>query len=806
MVKIINAFYLDGAKKIYLSICFSDSDHPFMLENGDPFDLRPFDAPTDSRNNFYSSIVRNVPIRVEGRKDSNNGDSSTNGVGGRASDPLSLSARKSPPPPPQRRHFYRSSPYLSSSSLSNNLTATSSEDEKLSDRIGVDDVAPVKFTNNDQKTKFFSTYDSPSSVRTTTHSPSLGGLKSNNFDPIYSRTTNYAGIKSILTDDERRSKDNGQQQQHVRFADTSSASSPIRLMTTLNNSVGSDNGTSSDRSSSLSDSTASGRLSNASGGGNDSYDVPSSLRVTVNPPSSSTTAMTMTTTTTNGTAGGGKTSTLYNLTSNLFNNAVGETLYDSPKNNSPAIVTSMYVTNDVTPSKINTISHSTNVKNATAVDLNGVGGLYDVLSRNRPTAASTNGKNGGGVVDFDRVSVSSADSDYQELKNGSPSTYTSSNAALQRLLSVQQNLHVTTSKLNNFVSKNWRSKEFLESHLYDIRLTCRHVVSTLKDYIDFCSGCFVNLTHNRNVDGSLVKKFAHFLRPLRQSLTYLSQLQQSLESSGWMVSKFVRDSSGGNDNLDQFVAVSKQIPEDSRPVSTFVKSNAAAMFDAAVVVVVDNGAKRNNVPTTLNGDGVLQEDELMDNSSADEKGSLFDDYDFVDGPTSSTTKTNQNGITNGHHNHVTNVGSISTNDAVPSSSSSSLQTEDKQILTFYCPQIDSHMECLSNAIDDFLAAVERNEPPKVFVGHSRFVILAAHKLVYIGDSLSHCLKNRDVADKMKDSSDRLCDVLKYCVTATKQASLQYPAVASVQAMVDSMVNVSHVAHELKLFVRQAASM
>lgn len=41
-----------------------------------------------------------------------------------------------------------------------------------------------------------------------------------------------------------------------------------------------------------------------------------------------------------------------------------------------------------------------------------------------------------------------------------------------------------------------------------------------------------------------------------------------------------------------------------------------------------------------------------------------------------------------------------------------------------------------SAVDAFFTAVATNQPPKIFVAHSKFVILSAHKLVFIGDTLS----------------------------------------------------------------------
>jgi hypothetical protein len=131
---------------------------------------------------------------------------------------------------------------------------------------------------------------------------------------------------------------------------------------------------------------------------------------------------------------------------------------------------------------------------------------------------------------------------------------------------------------------------------------------------------------------------------------------------------------------------------------------------------------------------------------------------------------------------------------------------DKQLLLFYCTQIATHTNVLNGAIDSFLNCIECNQPPKVFVAHSKFVVLNAHKMVYIGDTLHRNIMHTEIRNKIMHSANYLCETLKQTVVATKTAALQHPSVVAVQDMVDRVVDVSHAAHEVKIVITQAASL
>ncbi|KAK7114727.1 breast cancer anti-estrogen resistance protein 1-like isoform X2 [Littorina saxatilis] len=136
----------------------------------------------------------------------------------------------------------------------------------------------------------------------------------------------------------------------------------------------------------------------------------------------------------------------------------------------------------------------------------------------------------------------------------------------------------------------------------------------------------------------------------------------------------------------------------------------------------------------------------------------------------------------------------------------SLDPSDKQVLYYYSGQLETNATLLTNAIDAFFNCIENNEPPKVFISNSKFVIVTAHKLVYISDALHRSLMNCEVRNKVMLCANHVCECLKVSVAATKTAALQWPSVPAVQEMVDRVVDVSHAAHELKLVITQASAL
>lgn len=79
----------------------------------------------------------------------------------------------------------------------------------------------------------------------------------------------------------------------------------------------------------------------------------------------------------------------------------------------------------------------------------------------------------------------------------------------------------------------------------------------------------------------------------------------------------------------------------------------------------------------------------------------------------------------------------------------SLSLEDSELLSFYSSQSLAHLSCLADAIDVLFSSVQGNQPPRIFVARGKSLIVTAHKLVFIGDTLSRLLSSADLRAKVR---------------------------------------------------------
>ena len=127
---------------------------------------------------------------------------------------------------------------------------------------------------------------------------------------------------------------------------------------------------------------------------------------------------------------------------------------------------------------------------------------------------------------------------------------------------------------------------------------------------------------------------------------------------------------------------------------------------------------------------------------------------------------------------------------------------DRELLEFYKYEIDAQLFVLSEAVKGFFAVIDKNESPKVFVSSSKFIVLSAHKFVYIGDTLSKRIKHGDLRSEVAAVTNKLSNCIKSLVTATKSAALQYPASNAMREMGEAVVVVNNVAVEVYQIVKK----
>ncbi|XP_041842626.1 embryonal Fyn-associated substrate isoform X2 [Melanotaenia boesemani] len=132
------------------------------------------------------------------------------------------------------------------------------------------------------------------------------------------------------------------------------------------------------------------------------------------------------------------------------------------------------------------------------------------------------------------------------------------------------------------------------------------------------------------------------------------------------------------------------------------------------------------------------------------------------------------------------------------------EPRDSELLSFYSSQSLAHLSCLAESIEVLFSSVQGNQPPRIFVARGKSLIVTAHKLVFIGDTLSRLLTSADLRAKITTSGGRLCQALKAVVVATKGAAQNYPSVTANQEMIDRVAELSQQAAGFSTLLQRLA--
>ncbi|KAG8596145.1 hypothetical protein GDO81_001751 [Engystomops pustulosus] len=130
--------------------------------------------------------------------------------------------------------------------------------------------------------------------------------------------------------------------------------------------------------------------------------------------------------------------------------------------------------------------------------------------------------------------------------------------------------------------------------------------------------------------------------------------------------------------------------------------------------------------------------------------------------------------------------------------------EDCHLLRFYASQSHGHLQTLQSCVNTFLGSAS-SHPPRVFVGHGKQLVIAAHKLVFIGDTLGRLLSCNQLQVKLAAEGGALCQALKEVVLATKEAAALYPSPAAMKAMAVSVSVLCTCAHSFTDLLQKMAS-
>ncbi|XP_020714437.1 breast cancer anti-estrogen resistance protein 1 isoform X2 [Ceratitis capitata] len=391
------------------------------------------------------------------------------------------------------------------------------------------------------------------------------------------------------------------------------------------------------------------------------------------------------------------------------------------------------------------------------------------------------------------------------------------NSALYTLDKLQFEATTAITKLLSFVTPNWRQREKLEPVLMDVKLTAVRLRTALHDLSEFGEGALGNAT--RSEDRNLALKLRPHVRALRDADKLVHDTTETLDAQGWAVEQLLRSEekyktiSKPPDSLDQLIACAQTLTEDVRQTISFIHGNASLLFKRSL----SDSATEDAAVESAKGASSTQQDQPNRGSSE-----WVEDYDYVSFESKDAAakknsalreaipanlKKNFDTVIKAAETTVMAASNVPTTVAANNSvKKQELTVKDKKLVCYYAVQISTHMGNLQQAIDSFLETVEKNQPPKFFIAYGKFVVVSAHNLVTIGDIVHRNVSKPELKEKILRCTDALSEALKTCVQKSKKAAAQFPSVTAVQEMVDSVVDISHLAADLKVAMLQAVQL
>ncbi|NWW15521.1 CASS4 protein, partial [Falcunculus frontatus] len=327
-------------------------------------------------------------------------------------------------------------------------------------------------------------------------------------------------------------------------------------------------------------------------------------------------------------------------------------------------------------------------------------------------------------------------------------------AAIETLTRLQHGVSSSTASLMIFVSSKWRLQEHLEKSLEEIHRAVDHIKVSLGEFLAFAQalkGNASNLTDN-NLQARIIKQ----LEILMNSYKILTETREALNNCSWSLEALVlRKPQNNPDDLDRFVMVARTIPDDIKRFVSIIIANGKLLFRKSEKEQETKQPKVNPECKMAKQIPVPRRVEIESlQRNAPEKSSqgrvplekpeenCTEDCDYVQLQVLPCAKKTLN---------------------------PSRQDPARKIpLPEHCRLC---FAALHKAIGVFTASLRNQQPPEIFISHSKLIIMVGQKLV---DSLCQETQEREARSDVLHSSSRFCSLLKNLALATKTAALKYP--------------------------------
>ncbi|XP_009871791.1 PREDICTED: cas scaffolding protein family member 4 [Apaloderma vittatum] len=373
-------------------------------------------------------------------------------------------------------------------------------------------------------------------------------------------------------------------------------------------------------------------------------------------------------------------------------------------------------------------------------------------------------------LEQDRLSVSSMGSRSNTLSTSSDSSAESFpmssseepakeikldlDAAIETLTRLQHGVSSSVASLMIFVSSKWRLPEHLEKSIEEIRRAVDHIKVSLGEFVAFAE--VVKGNASCLTDNNLQTRIKKQLEILMNSFKILTETREALNNCSWSLEVLVlRKPQNNPDDLDRFVMVARTIPDDIKRFVSIIIANGKLLFRKNEKEQETKQSKANpehKMAKQITVPRGIELDSLQRNTPDKPNQSQV-----------SSEKPNENATEDCDYVQL---------QVLPSAKKTVTQSQQDSARKISLPE---HCKlcfgALHKAIGVFTSSLSNNQPPEVFISHSKLIIMVGQKLV---DSLCQETQERDARNDILHSSSRFCSLLKNLALATKNAAIQYP--------------------------------
>ncbi|KAL0871823.1 hypothetical protein ABMA27_004301 [Loxostege sticticalis] len=353
-------------------------------------------------------------------------------------------------------------------------------------------------------------------------------------------------------------------------------------------------------------------------------------------------------------------------------------------------------------------------------------------------------------------------------------------AALEALERLQEEASAAVSRLLSYVTPGWRRRGALRARVLDVRVAGARLRAALHDLAVFADATLAN-AHDAQDKGIAVK-----LRPLVKALKDAERITHeatsALDAGDWAPERLERDrepTDGTQDALDQLVACARSLTEDVRRAASFINGNASLLFRRSATVPVPEHEWTEEYDYVR-----LESRTAVGRRNAEIRAALPDklraSFDAL--------------VRDADH-----AGEVS---AV--AAATRLPPDDRQLAAFYAAQTATYGAHLATAVEAFLRTIEMGQPPDVFLAHGKFVVLSAHRIVHVGDTVHRSAQHASLKSRALRCSDALSDALAATVAKTKAAAQQFPCAGAVAEMAEAARTLAARAQDLRRVLVRAA--